>query len=173
MVVNVTTPSLLVVWIPRRNVCAAWLPYCEKLPAASHCQISTCAFSTGPQLLFVLTTVIMRVSVVPPLPSRISLRIRSVSDGDGPIVSVGVTAHAAFVVLPPVVVPPVVVVGLASVSSPHPAIRAAPAAPSIARASRRPIRPDSGRDHDDNGTPTQPQHNVNTEVWRSGRSRGS
>ena len=67
-----------------------------------------------------LTTVIARVSAVPLLPSRISLRMKSVSDGNGPAVSVGVTAHAAFVF--PVVVPPVVVVGLAGVS-PHPTIK--------------------------------------------------
>ena len=76
-------------------------------PAASHCHISTFAPATGLQLLFVLTTVIVSASVVPLLPSRISLRIRSVSEGKGPTVSAGVTAHAELV---PVVV--VVVLGL-------------------------------------------------------------
>jgi hypothetical protein len=76
--------------------------------------------------------------VVPLLPSRMSLRIKSVSEGYGPMVSVGVTAQAALVV-PPAVVPLVVAVGLVGVSPPHPATSAAPAAPSIAMASRRPI----------------------------------
>jgi hypothetical protein len=60
----------------------------------------------------------------------------SVSDGYGPIVSDGVTAHAAAAV-PPVVVSVVTADGLVGVSPPHPRESAALAAPITVRASRR------------------------------------
>ena len=66
-----------------------------------------------------------------------SLRNRSVSDGKGPTVSLGVTAQAAL--LPaPVVGVAASVVGLVG-DSPQPNASAAPAAPSVPSASRRPI----------------------------------
>jgi hypothetical protein len=61
----------------------------------------------------------------------------SVKDGNGPTVSLGVTAHAAFVV--PLVVGVVVVVEGLVGESPQPNATAAPAAPITAMASRRPI----------------------------------
>ena len=64
-----------------------------------------------------------------------SLRKRSVSDGYGPTVSVGVTAHAALV---PVVVVVVVVVEVGLVGElPHPKATAAPAAAPMAPMSSR------------------------------------
>src|SRR5687767_11868614 len=85
--------------MPRRNVCdrpsnPGWL-YCEYRPSASHCQMSTTAFATGLHPLLTFTTLSVRTTGVPPRPSRMSLRIRSTSDGYGPTVSVGATAHAA------------------------------------------------------------------------------
>jgi hypothetical protein len=82
--------------------------------------------------------VIVSVTGVPLFPSRISLRIRSVSDGYGPIVSVGVTAQDAPDSVPVGVVVVVVVAGLVGEPAAQPNARAAPAAPNIATASRRP-----------------------------------
>jgi hypothetical protein len=62
---------------------------------------------------------IVSVRIVPVLLSRISLRNRSIRDGNGPTVSVGVTAHAAFVDPVVVVVEPAVD-GLVGESAPHP-----------------------------------------------------
>src|SRR6185503_19533296 len=70
-------------------------------------------------------------------PSRTSLLNRSVSDGYGPMVSVGVTAQAVLLLVVGVVVL-VVDDGLAG-ESPQPSATAAPAAPIAAIASRRPI----------------------------------
>src|SRR5262245_60079388 len=79
------------------------------------------------------------VSTVPCLPSRTSLRNNSTSEGYGPTVSVGVTAHAAFVD-----VVAVVVVDEGLVGEPlHPSASAAPAAPTAPRASRRVINLES------------------------------
>src|SRR4029434_5070829 len=81
------------------------------------------------------TTVMVSASVVPGFPSRMSLRNRSLRDGNGPSVSDGVTAQAAGVVAPVVVV---VVVGDGLVGVlPHPTAMAAPAAPIIVMTSRR------------------------------------
>src|SRR6476660_3234593 len=91
-----------------------------------------------PALTF--TTFTVSVSIVPALPSRMSLLKMSVSEGYGPAVSLGVTAHAALV--EPVVVVPEddVSVGLVGELLPHPIARAAPAAaPSPPSSSRRPI----------------------------------
>src|SRR4029453_1894313 len=97
---NVTRPLLSVVCMPRRNVdarpskppCA----YCEYRPSASHCQMSTVAPDRGGHPLFALLTVMVSVSGVPVRSSRTSLRIMSVNDGYGPIVSGGRTARAAL-----------------------------------------------------------------------------
>src|SRR5262245_38600929 len=75
------------------------------------------------------------VNVAPVRPSRMSLRTRSVNDGNGPAVSVGVTAQAEFV--DPAEVPPASL-GLVGLSE-HPSAIAAPAAPSVAIACRRGI----------------------------------
>ncbi len=66
-----------------------------------------------------------------------SLRKMSVSDGNGPAVSLGVTAHAALVD-PVVVVVDDVVSGLVGDPLPQPKASAAPAAPMAPSASRRP-----------------------------------
>src|SRR5258706_1479373 len=103
--------------------------------------MSTFAPDTGLQPLLLFTTVIVSVRVAPVLPSRISLLIRLVSDGNGPMVSLGVVAQAEPDV-PPVVAPvvPVLLVPLGAVAvPPHPNSRLAPAAPSSAIASRRAI----------------------------------
>src|SRR5439155_5177322 len=104
------------------------------------CQISTLAAETAAQLAFTLTTLIVSVRTVPVLVSRMSLRKISVTDGYGPMVSVGVTAQALFV--DPVVVPVVVVVAEGLVDELlQPKASAAPAAAPIAPiASRRLIR---------------------------------
>jgi hypothetical protein len=62
----------------------------------------------------------------------------SLRDGNGPIVSVGVTAQLAFVL---VVVPPVDVVDGLVGESPHAAATAATAAPIAPKAARRLSRP--------------------------------
>jgi hypothetical protein len=98
----------------------------------------TLAFATGLQLLLESTTAIISVIVVPLLPSRMSLRKSSASEGYGPTVSDGVTAQAALVVPVPVVVV-VMVDGLVGLFPPHPSASAAPAAPIAHIASRRPI----------------------------------
>src|SRR5262245_51194774 len=68
-----------------------------------------------------------------------SLRMRSVSEGNGPAVSWGVTAHCALVLVVVAVLGVVVVVGLVGDESPQPNANAAPAALNAPRASRRPI----------------------------------
>jgi len=72
------------------------------LPAASTCQISTFAFGTAAQPAFTFTTLNVSVISVPALPSRISLRNRSVRDGNGPTVSLGMTALAALAMVSPI-----------------------------------------------------------------------
>jgi hypothetical protein len=93
------------------------------------------AFATGAQLAFALATFRVSVSGVPARSSRMSLRKMSARDGYGPIVSFGVTAHAA---LPPVVgvVVDVPDEGLVTESVPQPNATADPAAPMMAMASR-------------------------------------
>src|SRR5687767_14817288 len=81
--------------------------------------------------LLVLTTLMVSVRTVPVLVSRISLRKRSVIDGQGPMVSFGVTAQAAFVERGGGVDEGVVDESL------HPSANAAPAAPMTVKASRR------------------------------------
>src|SRR5262245_8205217 len=92
----------------------------------------------GEQALLAFTTLMVRVRMVPALPSRMSARMKSDSDGKGPAVSEGVTAQLPLVlVVPPVAEPP----SLAPVgeSPPQPKASAAPATPSAPSASRRPI----------------------------------
>src|SRR5262245_5869673 len=102
--------------------------------------MSTTAPETGAHAALVLTTLTARLSCSPDFPSRMSLRTKSCSDGYGPIVSVGDTAHAAavpvggtvVVVGDVVVAADAVVVGLVGVPSLQAAVEsAAPAAPSI------------------------------------------
>src|SRR5687767_14597391 len=92
----------------------------------SHCQISTLAPGTAAQPLPTLTTLMVSVSNVPARPSRMSLRTRSVKDGNGPIVSLGVSAHEPDD-------PPEELVG----ASEQPRASAAPVAPSTPRTSLR------------------------------------
>src|SRR5262245_8848855 len=73
---------------------------------------------------------------VPGLPSRMSARNRSVSEGKRPAVSVGVTAHCPLL---RATLEALVPVSLAPESPPHPSARSAPAPPSTPSASRRPI----------------------------------
>jgi hypothetical protein len=76
---------------------------------------------------------IVNVRVVPFLPSRISLRIRSVSEGNGPAVSVGVTARENEEEDEEPAAGPLVVVELGFVGlSAQPNATAAPAAPRMA-----------------------------------------
>jgi hypothetical protein len=91
--------------------------------------------ATAAHAAVTFTTLTVNVNSVPVLPSRISLRKMSVNEGYGPAVSVGVTAHAAFV--DPVVVVDVNVSGLVG-EPPHPKASATPAAPITPSASRRP-----------------------------------
>ena len=104
---NVTSPAALVVWMPRRNVARRLRSVLRVVAGRVQCQISTSAFATAAQALLTLTTLMVSVSGVPCRFSRMSLRNKSVRDGYGPIVSVGVTAQLAFVL---VVVVPVEVV---------------------------------------------------------------
>src|SRR5262245_504902 len=107
--------------------------------------MSTVAPLTGPHELLVLTTVMVNVSGRPCLFSRMSLRMKSESDGYGPIVSFGDTTHVAVDVTGGVVVVVVVVVvvavavplGLVGVSPLHADDSAALATPSSPSASRR------------------------------------
>jgi hypothetical protein len=101
--------------------------------------------TAGAQALFVLTTLMIKVSGSPCLPSLMSLRVKSASDGYGPMVSLGDTTHAAVDVAGGVVVVPlvvvvvvvVVVVGLVGLSPLHAEPNAAPAIPRRPSASRR------------------------------------
>src|SRR5262249_50666051 len=106
------------------------------LPATSTCQISTFAFDTGVQFELELTTLIVSVNGIPGRSSRMSLRNTLVIDGNGPAVSVGVTAHAALLDAGSAV-------GAAAdgegVEPLQPNAAAAPAAPINVSASRRPI----------------------------------
>src|SRR5689334_12085080 len=79
--------------------------------------MSTSAPDTAPQALFVLTTTMVSVTGRPGLFSRMSLRTKSDSDGNGPIVSVGVTAQVALLVGGAVVVGGVVVVVVVGVAA--------------------------------------------------------
>src|SRR4051812_16067216 len=79
-----------------------------------------------------------RFSSVPGLPSRMSLLNKWVRDGNGPAVSAGVTAHAALVEPAAAGAASTVADGAAG-ELPHPSAIAAPAAPIIPIASRRPI----------------------------------
>ena len=104
--------------------------------------MSTFAFATGVQVLFTFTTVSTSMSGMPELPSRMSLLMRLVRDGYGPMVSVGETAQAADAATGVVVVVVVIddaltVLGLVGVSPPQAAATpAAPTALSMPNASR-------------------------------------
>src|SRR3954447_15757843 len=58
--------------------------------------MSTSAPATGAHAELEFTTLIVSVSAMPWRSSRMSLRIRLVTEGNGPAVSLGVTAQAGF-----------------------------------------------------------------------------
>jgi hypothetical protein len=107
--------------------------------------MSTTAPLTVAQELFVLTTVMVSVSGSPCLVSLMSLRVKSASDGYGPIVSFGDTTQVPVDVTGGVVVVPglvvvvvvVVVVGPVGLSPLQAELNAAPATPRRPSASRR------------------------------------